>query len=237
MTDPADIQRYYDDYSDWYESERTTAYYGLINEIEIAGIRDVVVSADVLEVGCGPGLILETVAEMSASAAGVDLSPGMVQQAKAKGLDVREASATELPFPDDSFDVVYAFKSLPHVPDINLAIAEVHRVLRPGGIAFLEFYNPVSLKFVANKVCSMLRRRPAVYIRYDSIRDVRSMVESRFQITGMRGVRIFAPFRWAYTWPVARQLFSWLEWRYCDHPTFSRFGGYLVFVLRPISNS
>ena len=63
----------------------------------------------------------------------IDLSPRMLDRAGARGLDVREASVTNIPFPDATFDATCAFKVLAHVPEIGRALAEMARVTRDGG--------------------------------------------------------------------------------------------------------
>lgn len=234
MTDPAQIRAYYDEYSTWYDAERRTGYYSLINDLEFEKIEGQATGSDVLEVGCGPGLILERTAAVAERAVGVDLSGGMVRETRAKGLEAAEAPATDLPFEDDSFDVVYSFKVLAHVPDIDKAIDEVRRVLRPEGVAYLEFYNPYSLKFLTNRLREIVRRRREVFIRYDTLSDVRRYTEGRFRIASVRGVRIFAPAKQAYTWPVVRRVFRRLERTFCERRPFSRLGGYLIVELHPL---
>jgi ubiquinone/menaquinone biosynthesis C-methylase UbiE len=94
-----------------------------------------------LELGCGTGFFT-----LNLKLAGViddahvtDLSPGMVevaeQNARSLGFDVegRVADAERLPYPDDSFDLVIGHAVLHHIPDVELALREVLRVLRPGG--------------------------------------------------------------------------------------------------------
>ena len=101
---------------------------------------------DVLEVGCGAGwLWAEGAASMPAGIALTltDLSPGMVAEAteRAAGAGAfasvagRTADAQELPLADDSFDVVVANHMLYHLPDPSRGVAEIARVLRPGGVA------------------------------------------------------------------------------------------------------
>lgn len=97
----------------------------------------------VLELGCGTAnLWRENAARVPALGALVltDLSPGMLDQARARlaglaGLapELRVADAQSLALPDASFDVVIANHMLYHVPDRSRALAEVRRVLRPGG--------------------------------------------------------------------------------------------------------
>lgn len=98
-------------------------------------------AARLLEIGCGPGgLWAENRDRIPAGwrLLLTDLSPGMVQQAARTlaGLDhvlFGVADAQTLPFADSTFDLVLANHMLYHVPDRARALAEIHRVLRPGG--------------------------------------------------------------------------------------------------------
>jgi SAM-dependent methyltransferase len=63
----------------------------------------------------------------------VDLSPRKVELARERGVDARLADVEELPFADETFDVVVAAWMLYHVPDLERGLAEIARVLRPGG--------------------------------------------------------------------------------------------------------
>lgn len=97
----------------------------------------------VLDVGCGPGWFWAAGArELPANLALTlcDLSPGMVQDAVERcrplpfaSVDGRQADASALPFEDASFDAVIAMHMLYHLPDPSRGIAEIHRVLKPGG--------------------------------------------------------------------------------------------------------
>ena len=97
---------------------------------------------DVLEVGVGPGWWWNTAVQHldpQASLTITDLSPGMVDESVARlkelGISVtgQTADAADLPFADDSFDVIAAHYMLYHVPNPEQALREFHRVLRPGG--------------------------------------------------------------------------------------------------------
>ena len=92
----------------------------------------------VLDVGCGDGRIpaLYTSPEVVV----VDSSADAVERAAARGLEAQLADARELPFEDSSFDVVTCSHALYHVPDVDRALAEFVRVLRPGG-RFAGIYN------------------------------------------------------------------------------------------------
>ena len=104
-----DNKSYYDDFAGWYENERHHGYHALLDQLQIEVAKPLCEGKDVLEIGCGTGMILKEIAPTARSAKGIDISPGMLEQAKSRGLDVQVASATELPFEDASFDSVYSF--------------------------------------------------------------------------------------------------------------------------------
>jgi len=97
----------------------------------------------VLDVGCGPGWFWAAAADVLPGKLHLtlcDLSPGMVAEAVERcrplafaSVEGRQADASALPFADASFDAVIAMHMLYHVPDPAKAIAEMARVLKPGG--------------------------------------------------------------------------------------------------------
>ena len=88
----------------------------------------------VLEVGCGWGDLAERIArETGAEVVALDLSPWMVELARERDVDARVGDVQELPFPGGEFDCAVAAWMLYHVPDLDRALAELARVLRPGG--------------------------------------------------------------------------------------------------------
>ncbi|WP_116045614.1 class I SAM-dependent methyltransferase [Amycolatopsis palatopharyngis] len=94
-----------------------------------------------MELGSGTGFFLLNLMQGGLIKRGsvTDLSPGMVQvalrNAEKLGLDVdgRVADAERIPYPDDSFDLVIGHAVLHHIPDVQAAVREVLRVLKPGG--------------------------------------------------------------------------------------------------------
>lgn len=117
---------------------------------EIVGF-DKFAGKKVLEIGCGLGTDLLQFARGGALVTGVDLTPNSIELVKKRfgmenlSVDARVADAEDLPFEDDSFDVVYSFGVLHHTPDTQKAINEVHRVLKPGGKIIIMLYNRTSL--------------------------------------------------------------------------------------------
>ncbi len=104
-----------------------------------------------LEVGCGIGVDSIQLAKRGYQVTAVDLTANALavarQIAECRGvsIDFRLGNAEGLGFPDESFDAVYSFGVLHHTPDIGRSVAEVHRVLRPGGIAYVMLYHRNSL--------------------------------------------------------------------------------------------
>ena len=88
----------------------------------------------VLEVGGGPGELSARIAsELGCEVVMLDVAPRMVELARGRGVDARVGDVQQLPFPDASFDCAVAAWMLFHVPDLDRGLAELARVLRPGG--------------------------------------------------------------------------------------------------------
>ncbi|HVP14655.1 MAG TPA: class I SAM-dependent methyltransferase [Terriglobales bacterium] len=107
---------------------------------------------DVLEIGVGMGCDhLQWARSHPRRLCGIDLTPRAISIAQShlalhglhSELEVGDAEA--LPYEDESFDLVYSFGVLHHSPDTPRAIAEVRRVLRPGGTARIMIYHRMSL--------------------------------------------------------------------------------------------
>src|SRR5215203_166768 len=92
-----DNRSYYDEFAGWYERERHLPYHRMLDDLEVELVERYGAGKDVLEVGCGTGLILERVAGFARTARGIDLSAGMLAGARGRGLAVAQASATALP--------------------------------------------------------------------------------------------------------------------------------------------
>ena len=101
----------------------------------------------VLEVGVGLGTDFVRFARAGARLSGIDLTPASVEAVERRleleGLeaDVRVGDAEELPFAAGEFDLVYSWGVLHHTPDTERALAEVRRVLKPGGEARIMLYS------------------------------------------------------------------------------------------------
>jgi ubiquinone/menaquinone biosynthesis C-methylase UbiE len=104
-----------------------------------------------LDVGCGPGIYFEGLLECipNGKLVATDLSAGMIQTVRrlplANGLDTSVADVQTLPFADKTFDVVLANHVLFLVPDLETALAELHRVLKPDGVLIAATNSQLSM--------------------------------------------------------------------------------------------
>jgi ubiquinone/menaquinone biosynthesis C-methylase UbiE len=130
-------------YSTSNESNLFNAYYCRPEMIRLAGDVE---GLEVLDAGCGSGPLMEAMRSKGATVSGFDLSSAMVELARQRlGEDaaVRVANlGAALPYPDDAFDVVVASLSLHYVEDWVSALAELRRVLRPGGRLIVSIIHP-----------------------------------------------------------------------------------------------
>lgn len=228
-----DNRTYYDTFSDWYERDRHRGYHKLIDDLQVELISPACAGRDVLEVGCGTGALLHRVAPLARRAVGIDISAGMLETAVERGLCVAQGDATSLPFASASFDVVYSFKVLAHIREIEMATAEVARVLRPGGRAFLEFYNRRSLRYLAKraggpgKVASDTHEGE-VFTRWDSPAESVGHLPSELDVVDRHGVRVVTPAAVVHRVPVLAGLFRRAEWFWRDRRPLRHFGGFYV---------
>ena len=229
---------YYNEFSDWYEDHRHGGYHDLIDDLESDLLRKYVMGRDVLEVGCGTGLILRRVEPLARRAIGVDLSEGMLSQAAARGLDVVEADARALPFADGSFDVTCSFKMLAHVPNVEKAVREMTRVTRPGGHLLLEFYNPLSIRYLTKRVAGPGRisgeSPEAVFTRWDPPFEARRWLPDNVDLIDFAGIRVLTPMAFIHRIPWIRHWVRKLEFVARDSP-LKYFGGFLVAIARKAS--
>jgi SAM-dependent methyltransferase len=232
----AGTRAYYDDFATTYERGRDRGYHALVDDLEASSVIPFLPGKRLLEVGCGTGLVLARLAPHAASAVGVDLSPGMLARARERGLDVREGSATALPFEAGSFDVVCSFKVLAHVPDIRRALLEVERVLTPSGVAVLEFYNRHSLRYLARLAGGARRigrahREDDISTRWDTPATIHAAMPGGLSIERFVGVRIVTPAAALHRLPLVGEGLAGAERGLARGP-LAKFGGFLIAVAK-----
>jgi ubiquinone/menaquinone biosynthesis C-methylase UbiE len=119
-----------------------------------------------LEVGSGIGVDSIQLARGGFDVTAVDLTDNAIRvarqfaQHRGVAIDFRLGNAEQLDFPDESFDAVYSFGVLHHTPDIEKAVAEVRRVLKPGGTAYVMLYHRDSLVNLAHRLLRLPYESP-----------------------------------------------------------------------------
>lgn len=139
---------HYDTFAESYARENETglfnAYYARPAIVDLAGD---VAGRHILDAGCGSGPLAETLRERGAQITGFDSSPAMVAQAQRRlGTDTKVLVADlaePLPFRTGEFDDVVASLVLHYLEDWSGPLAELHRVLKPGGRLILSVNHPV----------------------------------------------------------------------------------------------
>jgi demethylmenaquinone methyltransferase/2-methoxy-6-polyprenyl-1,4-benzoquinol methylase len=168
----------------WYRAIDRAAAFGMgptyrRQALRRAGLR---AGMTVLDVGCGPGLTAQGATRLVGSSGyvvGLDPSAGMLREArKRRSCALVQGVGEALPFRDARFDFVSMGYALRHVPDLDLAFREYHRVLKPGGIVLLlEAARPRS---------AALRSVSRFYIRTVVGRGLAALTGNRHMHTLMR---------------------------------------------------
>jgi SAM-dependent methyltransferase len=154
VTDPEyldEVERRFLGESWFAQGEGAPPYSALIPFDELRG-------ADVLEIGCGSGVHAKLLAQAAARVTAIDLTPTAVAMTRRRlelaDLEgtVLEADAEALPFRDASFDFVWSWGVIHHSESTERVIAEIARVLRPGGRLSFMVYHRSSITFWINYV-------------------------------------------------------------------------------------
>ena len=131
-----------------------------------------------LDVGCAYGFYVERLAAAGFDAHGVDVSDYAVERARSRGVvNVQVANAGVLPFPDASFDFVTCIDVIEHVPPEQSAAvaAEIHRVLRPAGVAFMATPNVLTNPYW-NVYLREFVDLDETHVNYQSVESLRSLL-------------------------------------------------------------
>ena len=138
---------------------------------------------EVLDLGCGAGVEVVRFARGGAAVTGVDIAPSAValtrQNLEQQGLQARleAADGEALPFPDNAFDFVFAHGVMQYTSSDERLIAEVRRVLKPGGLAMFQAYNRISWLNALSKIMKVpLEHEDAPVLKRYSIAELRHLL-------------------------------------------------------------
>ncbi len=106
-------------------------------------------AARVLDIGCSTGILTLHYGGFFTKVVGIDIDDGAIEWARrnraAENIEYRVGDSMELPFPDGDFDIVTCTHIYEHVPDAEIMIREINRVLRPGGLCYFAAENRLRL--------------------------------------------------------------------------------------------
>lgn len=148
-----------DAYAEWapsYDSQDNPIF--AAEEPAMAALLDGIPPGQALDAACGTGRQSAILRQLGHSVVGIDSSPAMLRLAKAKvpDADFRLGRLDQLPAPDAAFDLAVCSLALTHLPDIRGAVAELARVVRPGGQIVISDIHPM---FVALSAQAGFRNR------------------------------------------------------------------------------
>jgi ubiquinone/menaquinone biosynthesis C-methylase UbiE len=164
-------------------------------------------ATNILDVGCGSGYTLIPLLKQinDASFYAEDISYEMVKIAQDKIVheniktnstwQIEVADAMQLPFADGSFQVVYLIHSLHHLPDLHNALTECHRVLKKGGILYIN--DPIDNKFLTLLGRWILRRKVtrenlSPHERSFALRELLGECRGLFHVENIQVSNVFA---------------------------------------------
>jgi SAM-dependent methyltransferase len=203
-----------EDYARW----RATRLGGLTEGIERDLVLDLagpLTGLRVLDVGCGDGTFAVAAAIRGASVTAVDRSEPMLGAARRRAADAgvevcfKQADVRRLPFDDGAFDVVLAVAVLCFVEDAAGAVAEMGRVLAPGGRLVLGDLNPWSTWAASRRIRGWLGDRTWGQARFRSGPDLaRLAAGAALDVQFVRGAVFYPPIGGlaAVLWPLDRRL-------------------------------
>jgi len=119
-----------------------------MNYKDVYDLSEICRNKKVADVGCGFGTMKKVVEDVGGTWIGIEPFEG--------GAEIVKGDAQDLPFPDNTFDVVLMHAVLEHVPNVSEAFAEVSRVLKPGGVfvgyvSFMESFHEISYTHMSHK--------------------------------------------------------------------------------------
>jgi ubiquinone/menaquinone biosynthesis C-methylase UbiE len=134
-----DIETFYDTIADEFDKTRVRLWPCVISFLD-----EFQSNAEILDIGCGNGKYMNYRDDINIK--GIDISTNLIEICKKKGFDVIKAPMTDIPFTDNKFDGIICIASYHHLnndDDRKKTLDEIYRILKPGGIAFIEVWGVI----------------------------------------------------------------------------------------------
>jgi 2-polyprenyl-6-hydroxyphenyl methylase / 3-demethylubiquinone-9 3-methyltransferase len=151
---------------------------------------------ETLDVGCGGGLLAEEFARLGCRVTGIDPSELSIATARVHAqrqglaIDYQVGFGEDLPFADESFDIVYCCDVLEHVSNLEAVTVEIARVLKPGGIFF---YDTINRTWISNLITiKLLQEWKATRVMPPNIHDWQMFIKPR-ELLGVMRRRALVP--------------------------------------------
>ncbi|NEN82953.1 class I SAM-dependent methyltransferase [Paenibacillus elgii] len=163
----------------------------------------------VLDVGCGPGIGTKRLNEMGFLATGIDISPAMVESAKARQVEAYLSDCDPIPEEDETFDYVFCCTVVEWVRNPYGMIREMARVIKPGGGIVIACLGPGNLPH--EDALKRLRGEPTNYNMLMPVELHRLLLDCGLKIRSMTGAR---------SRHVSQETYAKLDWitkSYCSN--------------------
>jgi ubiquinone/menaquinone biosynthesis C-methylase UbiE len=190
-------------YSRWRSSRLGRITDGLEERL-ILDLLGSVDSLDVLDLGCGDGVLASMLARRGARVTGLDADPRMLAAARRRSkaesveLNLVQGRAETPPFPEDSFDRVVAVTVLCSVREADRAIAELARVIRPGGRVVIGELGRWSIWAAMRRIRGWFGASTWKAARFRTAKELRSLLEGHgFAVAETRGAIFYPPYGFA----------------------------------------
>jgi len=145
---------------------------------------------ETLDVGCGGGLLAEEFARLECRVTGIDPSELSIAAARVHAeqqglaIDYQVGFGEDMPFADESFDIVYCCDVLEHVSNLEAVTAEIARVLKPGGIFFYDTINRTWISYLIT--IKLLQEWKVTRVMPPNIHDWQMFIKPRELLGVMR---------------------------------------------------
>jgi len=190
------FDRIADRYDEWYRT-RTGRYVDRIEKWLVFSMLRTK-SGKALDLGCGTGNYTLELKRKGFDVIGLDASEGMLKVAREKGLNCIMGDAYDLPFPDETFDLVLSITMFEFIHRPEDVLREIHRVLKPGGEVLIGTMNGRSAWFLFKRLKSLFVETAYRYARFYTPDELERLVkEAGFREVESAGV-IFLPSFWPF---------------------------------------